>query len=410
MEESNFHSEISFSESISSKRIQSAYQLLGRKTVNRIIGIALFWLGGNREKISEFLNIPIGTFFSFLTRFQQEGVKALKDQRVKPEAFKVSKIAPKKLKLVFGEHKISLNISPDNDQLVIDPPNILQFKILILSFMDSGFLSAKEVSEQLGISERHARDLSKNLRAYDIKALLDKRRGQQKEYAFNEGIKAEIIQQFVVNLINKRPTVSSRITQQVNDVCHTSLSERAMRKHLSKLGLHRIKDSLPKLLEDVKKNDRVLDWAKDKERRVPQGDYFQEIHSRRLWRLSGLCHAIYPGIKEGIMVLKTNLDSLEKDRQFFISNRPSNEWNSEAILNRILLHWDTETGVFGIKDNTFQEDKVRYKSVNGTVVHVSMLNSAWNCLSAPMFENFWKGEPMSCRIQFWKDHPEYNSF
>ncbi len=59
MEGTNFYSEISFSESISSKRIQSACRLLGSKTVNRMIGIVLFWLGGNREKISEFLNIPI---------------------------------------------------------------------------------------------------------------------------------------------------------------------------------------------------------------------------------------------------------------------------------------------------------------------------------------------------------------
>ncbi len=161
----------------------------------------------------------------------------------------------------------------------------------------------------------------------------------------------------------------------------------------------------------------MLDWAKHEERRLPRGDYFQdihfesdEIHGRRLWRLTGLRHTIYPGVKEGVMVLKTNLDTLETDRQFFISNRPSHEWNSEAVLNRILLHWDTETGVFGVKDNPFQEDRARYKSVNGAMAHVSMLNLAWNCLSAPMFEGFWRGEPMSHRIQFWKDNPDYNPF
>jgi transposase len=256
MEESNFHSEISFSESISSKRIQSACRLLGRKTVNRIIGISLFWLGGNREKISEFLNIPIGTFFSFLTRFQQEGVKALEDQREKPDKSKITKAIPKNLELIFGERRIVIKFLSEKNRLVIDPSNILQFKTLVLSFMSSGFLSAKEVSEQLGVSERHVRDLNKNLCSDDIEALLDKRRGQQKEYAFDEDIKAEIIQQFVVNLVNKRPTVSGNITQQVNDACHTSLSERAMRQHLSKLGLHKIKKSLPKLLENVKKSSK----------------------------------------------------------------------------------------------------------------------------------------------------------
>ncbi|MGD9505270.1 MAG: hypothetical protein AB7W37_10170, partial [Syntrophobacteraceae bacterium] len=77
---------------------------------------------------------------------------------------------------------------------------------------------------------------------------------------------------------------------------------------------------------------------------------------------------------------------------------------------RILLHWDTETGVFGVKDNTFQEDKVRYKSLSGATSHVSLLNVAWNCLSAPVFDGYWRGEPMRHRIQFWKDNPGYNPF
>jgi len=124
--------------------------------------------------------------------------------------------------------------------------------------------------------------------------------------------------------------------------------------------------------------------------------------------MPGLQYAIYPGIREGFMIEKKNLVSSETDRQFFISNRPSGDWGGQDILSRILLHWDTETGVFGIKDNTFQEDKVRYKSLMGTMSHVSLLNFAWNCLSAPAFNGLWKGESMSCRMQFWKDHPEYN--
>ncbi len=121
-------------------------------------------------------------------------------------------------------------------------------------------------------------------------------------------------------------------------------------------------------------------------------------------------HSTYPGIKEGFAVLKTNLDTGKEDKQYFITNRPSGEWTAQDVLNRILLHWDTETGVFGIKDNTFQEDKVRYSSLRGAASHVSLLNLSWNCLYAPIFENYWAGEPMSCRIQFWKDNSEYNPF
>ena len=101
---------------------------------------------------------------------------------------------------------------------------------------------------------------------------------------------------------------------------------------------------------------------------------------------------------------------MEKDKQYFITNRLSDEWTAPEILGRILLHWDTETGVFGIKDNTFHEDKVRYLSLAGAMSHVALLNASWNCLSAPIFNEYWEGDSMACRIQFWKDYPEYNPF
>ena len=149
----------------------------------------------------------------------------------------------------------------------------------------------------------------------------------------------------------------------------------------------------------------------------PKGDYTRdvriesnEIHSRTLWRLPGLRHSTYPGIREAFMIGKRNLTTSEKDRQYFITSRSSNTWTAPEILSRILLHWDTETGVFGIKDNTFCEDKVRYSSLAGTRSHVALLDVAWNCLSARVFKRYWKNDSIGCRIQFWRDHPEYNPF
>jgi len=94
--------------------------------------------------------------------------------------------------------------------------------------------------------------------------------------------------------------------------------------------------------------------------------------------------------------------------RYFITNRPGRSRNAQAVPDRILLHRDTGTGVSGIRDNTFREDRVRYKSVNGAMSRMSLLNIAWNCLPAPAFGQYRKGEPMSCGMQFRKDHPEYN--
>ena len=141
MEKSNFHSEIIFSKRVSEKRIQLAYQLFGIKTVNRIIGIALFLLGGNREMISEFLKIPVGTFFSFLTRFHKEGISAFWDQREK-QIPKTSEIVPLKLELVFEERRINIEVLSDGKLVLTQPVSVSIEKGFSLqdTFGDSWYL------------------------------------------------------------------------------------------------------------------------------------------------------------------------------------------------------------------------------------------------------------------------------
>jgi len=124
--------------------------------------------------------------------------------------------------------------------------------------------------------------------------------------------------------------------------------------------------------------------------------------------------------KEVFVIEKTNLANNESHLQYFLTNYPSSSWLNDAndknkkvgkkIIERILLHWDTETGTFGTKDNIFNEDAVRYKTLAGMTAHCSLLNSAINCLWAPKLNSYWKNDPMSVRIQFFKDNPKYNPF
>ncbi len=268
MEIPNFRSEIIFSQKHSEKRIQSAYEQLGKKNVNRIISLALFFFGGNREQISKCIDSPIGTFYSFLTRFHRIGLKALLDQREKStqqvmditaetDATESIDTVSTDLEIIFGNKKQLLSIPYEKNRLAVNSSNPLHFKTLILSFLNSGFLTVKEASEQLGISERHVREINKALQLNDIKSLIDGRRGQQKDYIVTEDIKAEIIQQYTINLVNEKSTAGNTIAAQVNDKCNTSLSDRAIRQHISKLGLNKIKKSLPKLLKGVKKSSKT---------------------------------------------------------------------------------------------------------------------------------------------------------
>ena len=253
----NFQPEISFSQPLAKRRIEQATELFGAKTINRIMAISLFLLGGNREQISKFLGFSIGTMFSFLTRFHSFGVHAFIDQREKPKVANTEdreiKKAPIGLEFVFGEQKKVFCIPSAKWKLTVNSSNHLQFKTLVLSFMNSGVLTAKQASEQLRLSERHVRELGKNLEKDDIESLIDKRQGQQKNYVFSEEIQAELIQQFTANIITKRSTSSSEITKQVNEACSSTLSDRTVREYVSKLGLSKIKESLPELLNTLKK-------------------------------------------------------------------------------------------------------------------------------------------------------------
>ena len=262
----NFQSEISFSKTLSEKRIIESNKLLGFKTVNRIIGIALFLLGGNREHISKFLNIPIGTLFSLLTRFRNNGVNAFVHQGKNQNQYD-DKTVPNKteihdtqtcLNIVFGEQKKSISIPVEKNELIINASNQLQFKTLILSFMNSGFLTVKETSAILGLTERHVRELNKMLQKDDIMSLIDKRKGQQKDYIFTEDIKAELIQHYSANIISGRSTSSREISKQLNEACNCNISDRSVRHYILKLGLNKIKNTLPNLLDELKKNSNIL--------------------------------------------------------------------------------------------------------------------------------------------------------
>ena len=162
--------------------------------------------------------------------------------------------------------------------------------------------------------------------------------------------------------------------------------------------------------------DRVIDWAETARARRPDGDFFEAtrvsgaaIHSRRLWRLPGLRFASFPGITEAFVVEKKSAEaSAVPELQYYITSYPRVAWRASDILERILLHWDTETGVFGVKDGTFDEDAVRYKYLEGAMAHVVLLNTVMNCLWAPVLAAWWlPNTPLAHRIQFLRDHPDY---
>jgi len=131
-----------------------------------------------------------------------------------------------------------------------------QRRVVLLSLMGKGMLSANCVAKALGVTPGHARKLKQALQDGDVAAVLDKRAGQVKDYRVDEQAKAQLIEQFVVDLVTRGRTSASAVARRMGDVYDRPLPERTVRNHLHKLGLASIKESLLTQLRAEKRNPR----------------------------------------------------------------------------------------------------------------------------------------------------------
>ena len=252
---SNFPN-LSFSKSHSDKRLEKAYEFFGVNIIKRIVGFTLFLLGAKREDIAQYLQIPMGTFLSFLTRIDRYGLLAFEDRRKSPSIKVVKTQAPLKISLSVTEQNVIIELSSNNESIIIPRKNLLQCKVVLLTFLNSGLLSAKEVSEVLGFSVRHTRELKTKMHNEDAYCLIDKRKGQLQDHRFTPEVKAELIQQVAANAVTGKPTSSRVISKQINERCNLTLPDRSIRLHMKKLGLPKISKSLPALVQAFKKNSK----------------------------------------------------------------------------------------------------------------------------------------------------------
>lgn len=93
--------------------------------------------------------------------------------------------------------------------------------------------------------------LALRLNTEDVPALIDKREGQKQEYRFIPEVKAELIQQFVLGIVPDGRASGKLLAEHLRERCELVLCERSIRDQLVKLGLSRIKKSLPERLPYV---------------------------------------------------------------------------------------------------------------------------------------------------------------
>ncbi len=244
---------LTFSQHLSEKRITQARNLLGVKVIQKLIGYALFLLGATRNSISSSINMAPGSVRSLILSVNRKGLPALEDQRSKTSSFRSP--PPSSISLSLQLHEDCLRVKSGSGNLQIDIPesNNVQKKVFLLTLLQNDLLELSEVAEALNLSRNRTLKLADILLCKDFEGILDRRQGQKKDYRFTPEVKAELIQQFVIDILTQGKTSGEQLALHLNQRCELVLSPRSILHHLSALGLTRIKTSLLANLTELKK-------------------------------------------------------------------------------------------------------------------------------------------------------------
>lgn len=238
----------------SQNRMANAAAALGAAATNRIIALALYLLGADLKRLSEFVDMRMDTVKALAKRTLRDGLPALEDRRCRKSTFLPREEAPR---------DVSCKLRFEDDAFIVEFEGVRRIRLLrrhrahcrtvLLTLLDAGFLEIDDVAPALGLSRERTRKLRRQLEQEGVCAVLDKRRGQQQDYLFTPEVKSELVLQFTLNAVSGRRTSGRAIAEDLQQRCEIELSERSVRMHLDKLGLSRIADSLPELLEAEKK-------------------------------------------------------------------------------------------------------------------------------------------------------------
>lgn len=230
---------LSFSPNLSSNRLSKAQLIFGEKVLKRIIVFCLYVLGVRRSEISEAVKLPENTVRTMLKTISRDGFVAFFDRR-KKQVHKSGiphekPIKGKGIKIneLHGKYQISIN----GTDIFISKKNKHQLKAMLLTFAENRLISKTYAGKLLDISSSHVAYLINNMSENDLICLIDKRRGQQKDYVFTPELKSELIVQFAVNAATGKSTSSPVLTKDLEQRTSYKLSERGIRFHINKLGL-----------------------------------------------------------------------------------------------------------------------------------------------------------------------------
>ena len=247
------YDKLNFRTDLADNRLEKAIAVFGDKIVLKILAFSLFLLGATRSSIADFLDIPAGSIRSLIRALYGRGLSAIEDQRSRTSCFKAPlppEITPY---IEESESYLDIKLGVGGKRIRIPQSNINQKRVVLLTLLESDLLTQNQVAENLNLSNNRTGKLVKLLQQKDVSGVMDQRRGQQRDYLFTPEIKAELIQQFIIDIVTQGSTNGEQLSKGLQKRCNIKLAPRSILYHISLLGLSGIKTSLPAYLNKVKK-------------------------------------------------------------------------------------------------------------------------------------------------------------
>ncbi len=247
--------DVEFSPSKSEERINRALDVFPEGLLMRLLAFTLHLLGGSRKAVAALVEMPQESVKTVVRLAMRDGFAALRDRR-RSEAPPVARASPSPLRVAARREGdwLVVEFGPSGNSLRIPATFRVQARTVLLSLCNAGLLSVQEAAAALGIHAAHCRELARKLASHDVvEALVDKRRGPKQDYLVGPEQKAELVLQLAARAMTGRSTSSDVLAEVVNERTRAEVSARTVRWHIQKLGLTHIKETLPQLVETLKK-------------------------------------------------------------------------------------------------------------------------------------------------------------
>jgi transposase len=245
---------LAFSTRLAENRMSQAQKVFGPGIVQRFVCYSLYLFGVNRKNIGQALGIPPETAKSTIKTINRDGLMALEDRRQQSSVLR-PQVPPKPQPVTLREEgsQIIVDFGISDRVLKLNREDPLQVKTTLLSMLNSGLLKTRKVAEVLKITPTYTAILARRLNEQGALGLLDQRRGQKKDFRVPREVKAEVVQQFALDVITSEKTSGRAISAELKERCDIFVPARTVRHHLARMGLGKIKKSLPQLVSAVKK-------------------------------------------------------------------------------------------------------------------------------------------------------------